>query len=87
MLASNRGALHSFLGDNVRFVVDDAVRQQSFAQFLRFPPANNNSLLDTVKVIERARLRWLGHLFRMQELEPCRRLLKQKALNVCENLV
>jgi hypothetical protein len=37
-------------------------------------PTNNNSLLDTVKVIKIARLGWLAHLFRMQELEPCRKL-------------
>ena len=27
-----------------------------------------------VKVIKIGRLRWLGHLFRMQELEPCKKL-------------
>jgi hypothetical protein len=45
---------------------------------------NNNVLytlddkLDTVKVM------WLGYLFRMQELDPCRKLtfLNQKALDV-----
>ena len=30
--------------------------------------------LDVVKVIKIERLRWLGHLFRMQELDPCRKL-------------
>jgi hypothetical protein len=29
---------------------------------------------DTVTVIKIGRLRWLGHLFRMQELDPCRKL-------------
>jgi hypothetical protein len=28
----------------------------------------------TVRVIKIGRLRWLGHLFRMQELDPCRKL-------------
>ena len=31
--------------------------------------------LYTVKVIKIGRLKWLGHLFRMQELDPCRNLL------------
>ena len=30
--------------------------------------------LDIVKVIKIRRLRWLGRLFRMQELDPCREL-------------
>jgi len=30
--------------------------------------------LDIVKVIKIGRLRWLGHLFRMQKLNPCRKL-------------
>jgi hypothetical protein len=30
--------------------------------------------LDTLKVIKMGRLRWLGHLFRMQKLDPCRTL-------------
>ena len=30
--------------------------------------------LDIVKVIKIGRLRWLGHLFRMQKLDPCRKL-------------
>jgi hypothetical protein len=30
--------------------------------------------LDIVKVIKIVRLRWLGHLFRMQKLDPCRKL-------------
>jgi len=29
--------------------------------------------LDKVKVIKIGRLRWLGHLFRMNELNPCRK--------------
>ena len=29
---------------------------------------------DRVKVIKRGRPRWLGHVFRMQELDPCRKL-------------
>ena len=34
--------------------------------------------LDVVKVLKIGRLRWLGHLFRMQELHPCRRLILLK---------
>ena len=34
--------------------------------------------LDIVKVIKMGRLRWLGQLFRMQELEPCRKLTHLK---------
>jgi hypothetical protein len=30
--------------------------------------------LDIVKMLKIGRLRWLGHLFRMQELDPCRKL-------------
>ena len=30
--------------------------------------------IDTVKVIKTGRFRWLGHLFRMQELDPHRKL-------------
>ena len=30
--------------------------------------------LDIVKVIKIGRLSWLEHLFRMQELDPCRKL-------------
>jgi len=30
--------------------------------------------LDIVKVIKIGRLRWLGHIFRMQEINPCRKL-------------
>jgi hypothetical protein len=30
--------------------------------------------LDIVKVIKIGRLMWMGHLFRMQELDPCRKL-------------
>jgi hypothetical protein len=43
---------------------------------------------DIVKVVTMERLRWLGHLFRMQELDPCRKLtfLNQKALDVQEDL-
>jgi hypothetical protein len=33
---------------------------------------------DIVKVIKMETLRWLGHLFRMQELDPCRRLTVRK---------
>jgi hypothetical protein len=33
----------------------------------------------TVRVIKIGRLRWLGHLFRMQELDPCRELTLYKA--------
>jgi hypothetical protein len=29
---------------------------------------------DVVKVVMLGRLRWLGHLFRIQELDPCRKL-------------
>ena len=30
--------------------------------------------LDIVTVLKRGKIRWLGHLFRMQELDPCRKL-------------
>jgi len=30
--------------------------------------------LDIVKLIKRGRSRWLGHLFGMPELDPCRKL-------------
>jgi hypothetical protein len=29
-------------------------------------------------VIKRGRLRWLGHVFRMQQLDPCRKLTLHK---------
>jgi hypothetical protein len=32
----------------------------------------------TVRVIKIGRLRWLGHLFRMQELDPCRKVTLYK---------
>jgi len=35
--------------------------------------------LDIVKVIKVGRLKWLGQLCRMQELEPCRKLTLLKA--------
>ena len=35
--------------------------------------------LDIVKVIKIGRLRWLGHQFGMQELDPCRKLTVLKA--------
>jgi len=31
--------------------------------------------LDVVKVIKTGRMRWLGQLFRMQEVGPCRKLI------------
>jgi hypothetical protein len=34
--------------------------------------------LDSLRVIKIGRLRWLGHLFRMQELGPCRKLTLYK---------
>ena len=34
--------------------------------------------LDSVKVLKKGRLTWLGHYFRMQELDPCRKLLVLK---------
>jgi hypothetical protein len=34
--------------------------------------------LDIVKVVKIGRLRWLGHLFRMQELDPRRKLIRFK---------
>jgi len=34
--------------------------------------------LDVVKVIKTGRLRWLGQLFRMQEVGPCRKLIVLK---------
>jgi hypothetical protein len=36
------------------------------------------SKLDKVKVMTIGRLRWLGHLFRMQALDPCSRLNRLK---------
>jgi hypothetical protein len=33
-----------------------------------------NDQLDIVKVVKTRILRWLGHVFRMQELDPCRKL-------------
>jgi hypothetical protein len=33
---------------------------------------------DRVRVIKIGRLRWLGHLFRMHELDPCRKLILYK---------
>jgi len=30
--------------------------------------------LDTVRMIKMGRLMWLGHLFILQELDPCRKL-------------
>jgi hypothetical protein len=33
---------------------------------------------DIVRVIKIGRLRWLGHLFRIQELDPCRKLTLYK---------
>ena len=35
--------------------------------------------LDIVEVIKIGRLRWLEHLFRMQELDPCRKLTVLKS--------
>ena len=35
--------------------------------------------LDTVKLIKIGRFRWLGHLFRMQELHSCRKHTVLKA--------
>jgi len=34
--------------------------------------------MDTVKVIKMGRMRWLGHLCRMQELDPFRKLTRLK---------
>ena len=34
--------------------------------------------LDIVQVIKTGRLKWLGHLFRMQELDPYRELTRLK---------
>jgi hypothetical protein len=34
--------------------------------------------LDIAKVIKTGRLRWLGHVFRMQEVGPCRKLTVRK---------
>jgi hypothetical protein len=34
--------------------------------------------LNVVRVIKIGRLRWLGHLFRLQELDPCRQLTLHK---------
>ena len=56
---------------------------------LIYSPANDNGVYrtrynsklytlygepDVVKVVKIRRLRWLGQLFRMQELDPCRKL-------------
>jgi hypothetical protein len=68
--ASHRGALHSVPGDNVRFVADDVYGSIFSHSFFDFPLL----ITDTVKVIKIARLRWLVHLFRIQELESCRKL-------------
>jgi len=35
--------------------------------------------LDMIKAIKIGRLRWLGHLFRIQKLGPCRKLTVLKA--------
>jgi len=42
---------------------------------------------DVVKLVKVGRLRWLGQLFRIQELDPCRKLtvLKPEALDVWEH--
>jgi hypothetical protein len=34
----------------------------------------NSAVNRTVRVIKIGRLRWPGHLFRMQEVDPCRKL-------------
>ena len=42
-----------------------------------YGPVNANALYNELgidKVIKMGILRWLGHLFRMQELDPCRKL-------------
>jgi hypothetical protein len=38
--------------------------------------------LDIAKVIKTRRLRWLGHLFRMQEVDPCRKLTVLKPVGI-----
>jgi hypothetical protein len=35
--------------------------------------------LGVVKVVKIGRMMWLGHLFRMQELDPCRKLTVLKS--------
>jgi hypothetical protein len=44
-------------------------QQDTVMSFIRFLME-----LDMVKVIKIGRLRWLGQLIRMQELDPCRKL-------------
>jgi len=36
------------------------------------------AVLDIVEVIKIGQLRWLGHLFRMPELDPCRKRILLK---------
>jgi hypothetical protein len=38
---------------------------------------------DTVKVVKAGRLRWLGHLFRSEDMNPCRKLIL-KSLKISE---
>jgi len=38
-------------------------------------PYTLHNEFDTVKVIKIGRFRWLGHLFRTQELDPCTKLI------------
>jgi hypothetical protein len=38
----------------------------------------SNDKLDIVKAIKLGRLRWLGQVFRMQEVDPCRKLTLHK---------
>jgi hypothetical protein len=37
---------------------------------------------DIVKVVKAGRLRWLGHLFRSEDMNPCRKLTFTKPENI-----
>jgi hypothetical protein len=35
---------------------------------------------DIIKMVKAARLRWLGHLYRTEELNPCKKLIFSKPM-------
>jgi len=39
--------------------------------------------IDLVRVVKIGILKWLGHLFRMQELDPCRKLTQTRRHSTC----